>query len=65
MRTRQNKRNVQPPQSRPRPVAPAPAGEAVPALDLERLLLMGGERIAIKFPENSGEAFMAEFVELY
>lgn len=34
-----------------------------PQLDLARLLQVGGERIAIEFPERSGKAFMAEFVE--
>jgi len=32
-------------------------------LDVGRLLLVAGERIAIAFPENGGKAFMAEFVE--
>jgi hypothetical protein len=34
-----------------------------PQLDVARLLQVGGERIAIEFPEKGDMAFMAEFVE--
>ena len=64
MRTRKNKRTVQPAQQRPGCLAQQVLAQIMrPRLELAGLLLVGGERIAIEFPERSGPAFMAEFVD--
>jgi hypothetical protein len=61
MRTRKTKQTQQ---RRPGHPAPQLLEQVMrPPLDVARLLQVGGERIAIEFPERSGKAFMAEFVE--